>query len=229
MRSNRPLALKNQSPTRGIRPRAAWQMIIFGKSALVILCIPDFAPTLRRCSSSAVLFVRTRNDEHGGRGLSSTPTTVTNYESSAPDTGESDARNRRAQQRRDSNRYASTLRFTIRGSLRPARTPVRAFVVSDSPCFAAAQPPLPCGVVQPVRRDIESRRRGIHPHPSGSRSRPPSIRCHVLVASCARVSQHQPHLPGRPSYLGAPAPSLPRLIGLFVLSLHSPDISQPKV
>jgi hypothetical protein len=59
-------------------------------------------------------------------GLSSALTAVTDNESSAPGTGELDARSRRAQQRRDSNRGRSGI-----------------------PAFAAAQPAHPCAVVRP--------------------------------------------------------------------------------
>jgi hypothetical protein len=39
-------------------------------------------------------------------------------------------------------------------------------------CSAAAQPLLPCSVVRPVRRDVESRRKRTRPHPHGLRGTP---------------------------------------------------------
>jgi hypothetical protein len=46
--------------------------------------------------------------------------------------------------------------------------------------------------------------------PCGSRTKRSSIRCHILVANCARMSSHWQHLPWRPSYLGAAAARLLR-------------------
>jgi hypothetical protein len=74
----------------------------------------------------------------------------------------------------------------------PASQPRGADRYSSAPAFAAAQPPLPSGVVRAVRRDIVSRRKVIRPHPPGSRSRPPfdPLRLPVAMLLDSRLPGH---------------------------------------